>query len=111
MTSFADQMQGITVSSAHAVVVEPPKFWWHNGVRQAKTPGNFYTKDAEFPQGLGAPWASDDRFEGEQGYSTAQLRIAVLAVRSQAFRKQDDPKAPPQWLPRWEQGASIYTEI
>lgn len=111
--SFADMITGLTVRTNKVVSFEPPKIWYHNGVRQAKTPGSFYTKLAEVPAGLGAPWASDDRFEGEQGYSTTALKIAVLAHRSQPFRKYKDADGREriEYMPRWEKGMSIHTEL
>lgn len=111
MTStFAAQMQGITISNAKVVEFAPPKMWWHNGVKQAKTPGTFYTRASEFPNGL--PWTPEQRFDNEDGYVTETAKIAILAVRQQAFRKdKDDPQAKVEWLMRWEQGASIYTEL
>jgi hypothetical protein len=114
MTSFADQITDLAIpDSTPTFAFEPPKIWWHNGVKQAKTAGSFYTRASEFANGLSAPWATEERFEGEQGYSTSALKIAVLAVRSQAMRKYKDAEGRDQveWLMRWEQGASVYTEL
>ena len=113
MGTFADQIAALAIPETKLVEFQPPRIWWHNGVKQAKTPGNFYTKAAEFPEALVAPWVPDDRFEGEEGYTTHTLRIAVLAVRSQPFKKfkDNDGKDRVEYGTRWEPGMSIHTEL
>lgn len=113
--NFADMIKGVAIpETAGRQSDELPRIWWHNGVRQAKTGGSFYTKQSEFAGGLGAPWAVDDRFEGEAGYSTAELRIAVLAYRTQPFvqhEKQPGEKfGRKEFLTAWRPGAKLYTE-
>lgn len=112
--SFADTIKGIAIPEAAGRTTELPRIWWHNGVRAAKTGGSFYTKQAEFVSGLDAPWAQDERFEGEVGYSTTELKIAILALRQQPFRQEQNPgdKYPRKvWLQQYEPGAKFYTEV
>ncbi len=112
MSSFSEQVTDLAViDNMPTVAFEPPRMWWHNGIKQAKTSGSFYTRASEFPNGLPTPWASDDRFEGEQGYSTSALKVAVLAKRTQAFVKPAEQGQPVEWLTKWRAGASVYTEL
>jgi hypothetical protein len=114
--SFAEMIKGVAIPDAPGRDMDSqPRVWWHNGVRAAKTGGSFYTKQAEFVSGLDAPWKQDERFEGEVGYSTEALKIAVLAYRQQPFfqlEKQPGEKfARKQWLLQYEKGAKFYTEV
>lgn len=114
--SFADMIKDVAIpETAGRQNDDLPRIWWHNGVRQAKTGGSFYTKQAEFAGGLDAPWAQDERFEGEVGYSTVELKIAVLSYRTQPFVQQEklpgEKFARKQFLTRWEPGAKLYTEV
>jgi hypothetical protein len=59
MSSFADQITDLAIpDTTQTIAFEPPKIWFHNGVKQAKTAGSFYTRASEFANGLGAPWAA-----------------------------------------------------
>lgn len=113
MSSFAEQIAAVDIPATALPDAQPPRIWWHNGVKVAKTPGNFYTKADEFPGGLAAPWEHDDRFESEAGFSTRTLKIAPLAVRNQPFRKikDTDGRDRVEYARRWEAGMSIHTEI
>lgn len=113
MTSFADQITALAIPDTKTVTFEPPRLWWHNGVKQAKTGGSFYTRASEFPAGLTDPWTPEERFEGEQGFATLKLNIAVLAYRSQPFRKYQDAagKDRVEYGLKWEKGMSIHTEV
>lgn len=113
--SFADRLADLTIpkTSVPLMTFEPPRIWFHNGDRKSKTAGSFYTKDAEFPGGLGAPWADDDRFDGETGFSTQTLKVAVLSYRSQPFSKTQDEQGRDRvkFEQHWEKGMSILTEL
>lgn len=113
MTSFADQITDLAIPETKLVTFEPPRFWYHNGVKQAKTAGSFYTRASEFAGGLSAPWAPEERFDGESGFSTSALRIAVLAFRSQPFKKWKDEEGKDQteFAFKYEKGMTILTEI
>lgn len=91
---------------------EPPVFWWFNGNKQAKTPGCFYIKADALATRPDAPWAVDDRFDGETGFSTKALRIAYIGHRSQAFIEDDSGGYKKKvWLKHYEKGARFQTEI
>lgn len=113
MSTFTEQMQSITIHTDKVITFEPARIWWHNGVKQAKTGGSFYARANDFPAGLIAPWAPEERFDGEAGFTTTMLKVAVLAQRSQAFRKFKDADGKDQieYMPRWEKGLSIHTEL
>jgi hypothetical protein len=118
MATFAEQITGLTLPTMPTLdPAEAPRIWWHNGDRKSKSPGDFYTKQDEFAAGLGGPWSSDGRFDGEVGFSTRTLRIAPLAWRSQPFRDAKDAtgrrdrSVPRAWFLRWEQGMQLYTEV
>lgn len=111
--SFADQITALAIPDTKTVSFEPPRMWWHNGDRKSKTGGSFYTRASEFPEGLGEPWNAEERFEGEQGFATLKLNIAVLAYRSQPFRKYQDAAGRDrvEYATKWEKGMSIHTEV
>lgn len=108
--SFADQISGATIPQVEMSTDEPPRIWWHNGVKNAKTSGNFYTKETELLHAPNPPWAQVDRFDGEVGFTTERLSIAVIGHRAQAFIR-NGKDTPPTWLTKWEKGAQIYTEM
>lgn len=113
MATFSEQITDLAIPETKPVTFEPPRFWYHNGVKQAKTPGSFYTRASEFAGGLASPWSPEERFDGEAGFSTTALRIAVLAFRSQPFRKWKDAEGKDQteFALRYEKGMTVLTEI
>lgn len=114
MGTFAEQAADLVIHTTKTASFDPPKFWWHNGDRKAKTPGTFYARAADYPEGLGAPWAAEDRFDNEQGFAAAELKIAVLLQRSQPFREVKDDTGKTtgvEWLTQWAKGDKILTEL
>lgn len=92
----------------------PGVIWWLHGAKAGatKVPGVFYAKAAEFADVPPAPWAADNRFEDETGYSAAELRIAVIGWRQQWFQQdKDDPKAMPKYITDYQPGANKHVEI
>jgi hypothetical protein len=85
-------------------------FTWMHGNKAGKTPGAFYGKAAEFPATPATPWVEDnDRFDGENGYSATQLRIAVIGWRSQWYLEQQG--APKHWITDYQQGAKKQVDL
>jgi hypothetical protein len=117
--SFADQITSLAIPETTASDdVGAPRIWWRNGVNAGtvKTAGAFYTKQDEFAGGLAAPWEIVSRYENETGYGAEQLKIAVLAWRSQPFRDPKDATGKKikdgrrEWFLKWEEGMQLYTE-
>jgi hypothetical protein len=109
--SYLDDIKDIPVPADAGDYDGPPRMYWHNGNRQAGTGGSFYLKAAELggvDQEPGKPWQACERFQGEQGYSTETLRIAVLGYRAQAFKEDGDRRV---WLAEWTEGARFQTEL
>lgn len=90
--------------------LEPGRIIWLHGVKQAKTPGVFYAKASEFADTPTAPWQADNRFDEEAGYSTAELRLAVIGWRQQWFKPGTDGSAP-TYLTQYEAGAKKNVEV
>lgn len=89
-----------------------PRIWWHNGDKKTKTPGTFYTRAEYWTGDLPEPWAADDRFDNEAGFSAKALRILPIVYRSQAFMRTElAGKVRREYLPKWQPGASLHTEI
>lgn len=87
--------------------LEPGRIIWLHGTKQggAKTPGVFYVKASELSDTPSAPWKADDeRFENEYGYSTPELKIAIIGFRSQWFIPAAEPGQPPEWLQEYREG-------
>lgn len=97
-----------------AVNLEPGRIAWLHGAKAggAKTPGVFYAKDTAFTEPPAAPWVVDDRYadQGETGYSTPELLIAVIGWRDQWFIPGKEKGDLPTWLPTFERGAKKLTE-
>lgn len=94
--------------------LEPGVIWWLHGAKagQTKVPGVFYAKATEFGDAPGTPWAPDNRFDDEAGYSTPQLRAAVIGWRSQWFTQdKNDPKSLPRYITDYQDGANKHVEI
>lgn len=83
-----------------------PRVWYHNGIKQAGTASQWYTKQSETT--ASDPWVEVEKFEGEAGYVTATFSFAPIMMRSQAFMTEPDGST--KWLPHYEKGARIYTE-
>lgn len=88
----------------------PGTFYWLHGTKQAKLAGCFYVKASEIGDPPAAPWQVDTRFDEETGFSAPELRIAVIAWRSQWYT-QEDQKKPKMWLAHYEQGAKKHTDF
>lgn len=100
MATFAEQIEGIEIPDAGAL--EPGRIVWLHGVKQAKTPGVFYAKDLAFSTPPDEPWAPDDRFDDEAGFSAPLLHLAVIGERSQWFIPADkDLGTQTEWLPTY----------
>lgn len=84
-------------------------FTWMHGNKAGKTPGAFFGKATEFTGTPDAPWAADDRFDDDPGFSASALKIAVIAWRQQWYR-QDENDGPKVWLPDYEAGAKKQVE-
>ena len=50
--SFADQIKDLALPDVPPRAAEFPRIYWRNGNKQARTPGFFYTKADEFPDGV-----------------------------------------------------------
>lgn len=90
--------------------LEPGRFIWLHGLKQARTPGVFYAKETEFSAAPVGGWSLDNRFDNERGYSAPALRIAIIGTRTQWFIPGLEGKAP-TYLPRYESGAKKHLEV
>lgn len=81
---------------------------WMHGNKAGKTPGAFFGKATEFNGTPAAPWASDDRFDDDPGYSASTLRLAFIAWRQQWYSQAED--GPKLWLPDYQPGAKKQVE-
>lgn len=81
---------------------------WMHGNKQGKTPGAFFGKATEFSGTPSAPWALDDRFDDDPGYSAPALRIAFISWRSQWYKQVEN--GPKLWLTDYEDGARKQVE-
>ena len=93
-----------------------PAIWWHNGNKQAKTPGVFYLKAATLQSEPEAPWQLSERFEREAGFETPALHLALVTWRQQPYRTSEvviggEKRKERCYLAAWEPGAQIHTEI
>lgn len=83
-----------------------PRIWYFNGVdaKTVRTNGEFYTK---FDAGDG--WKSSNRFQDEEGFSTAALFWAPVVYREQWFTVDPETKRT-IWLAHYQPGARKYSE-
>lgn len=81
---------------------------WMHGNKAGKTPGAFFGKATEFSGTPSAPWAPDDRFDDDPGYSASALRVAFICWRAQWYKQ--DESGPKIWLPDYETGARKQVE-
>lgn len=110
--SFLDTIN--TIDDLPGGELAPGVIWWLHGAKagQTKAPGVFYAKATEFGDAPPAPWESDNRFDGEAGYSTPTLRIAAIGWRAQWFTQdKDDPKSLPRYITDYQPGANKHVEI
>lgn len=111
MTAF-DELKELDVQTFDQDQQQPPRIWWHNGNKQAKTPGSFYTKEEEIGGPPDSPWQEVEKYDGETGYVAESLKIAIIATRSQpVIIDSSGERKTYTWLTKWEKGAQIYTEI
>jgi hypothetical protein len=99
-----------TIEDLPTSQLEPGRFIWLHGVKQARTSGVFYAKESEFSTEPPAPWGLDNRFDNERGYSASELRIAIIGTRTQWFVPGVDGKAP-TYLGHYEAGAKKHLEV
>ena len=111
--SWQDQVEAVNPPQYEDGTDYPPRVWWFNGVRQARTAVVFYTKLEEHPGPLPVPWTVSHRFDGEVGYEATTLRIAVIGMRQEPFIPETDPTTGQKrrrFIKRWETGAQLYNE-
>jgi hypothetical protein len=112
VNTFLSTVQEVEVPVYDQGNVGPPRIWWHNGDRKARTGGTFYTKDTELADAPGKPWEQVERFEGEVGYTTGVLHVAPIAIRSQPFFSvRAGGQETRTWLAKWQPGAQLYSEL
>lgn len=94
----------------------PPRMYWHNGAKAKgnDTPGDFYIAADELTNDPAAPWAKSNRFDNQDGYAAAQLRIAPIISRQQPYlvvKGINGAKDTWEWYRKWAPGMRLYTEI
>ena len=89
-----------------------PRVGWRNGAKQARAGGFFYAKADDLLDRPAAPWEPVAIYDGESGYMSERLSVAVISSRSQPFMPEADAdgKKRMRWLAQWEPGAQLYTE-
>lgn len=112
--TFIDDIDQLPAEIPGAANLEPGRISWLHGTKSGnvRTPGVFYGKDTAFTDAPGVPWVLDERHteQGEIGYSTPELCIAVIGWRDQWFKPGADRGDLPTWLPSYEDGAKKLTE-
>lgn len=109
--SWQDQYQQANVAVPEEGYAGPPRIWWRNGKIETKSPGFFYTKAKDHPDGLASPWVESNRYLNDAGYEATALAFAVIGWRSEPFIKvEKNGKTSYRYLPQYVEGASIYTE-
>lgn len=108
--TFLDDLDSLPSEIPGAQHLEPGRVSWLHGIKDAKWPGCFYAKDTAFTDP--PPWQPDNRYEdqGEMGFSTPVLRIAILGERSQWFEPGADRGDLPNWIAGYIPGAKKLTE-
>jgi len=109
--SWTDQVEAVNPPVYEDRADYPPRIWWYNGVKQARTPGVFFTKLDEHPGPLPAPWTNSNRYD-EAAYETPQLRVALIGQRQTPFTNETDAAGQRRrhYVPKWQPGAQIYNE-
>lgn len=112
--SWQDQVEAVNPPAYEDNTGNPPRLWWFNGVKQAKTPGYFYTKLVEHHPvtSLDQPWVISNRFDDEVGYEAPGLYVAVIGTRQQPFipEKDTNGKVTRRFISQWVKGAQFYNE-
>ncbi len=62
--SFVEEIQATDVPTFDNHKIGPPRAWWYNGNKAARTPGVFYTKLDELGTEPADPWLPSTRFDG-----------------------------------------------
>jgi hypothetical protein len=106
MTSFIDQIADIDIPESGDLPLG--SITWMHGNKAGKTSGAFFGKATEFSGTPSAPWAIDDRFDDDPGYSATALRIAFVSWRAQWYKQAES--GPKLWLTDYEDGARKQVE-
>ena len=76
--SWTDQVEAVNPPVYEDRADYPPRIWWYNGVKQARTPGVFFTKLDEHPvDTLPAPWTVEHEFRGPFTVERAPMAAIV----------------------------------
>ncbi len=110
MSTFLDTMINLDVPTFDDHADQPPRMYWHNGDKRARTAGSFYIKADELIATPDAPWERVERFQDEIGFTASLLKVAVIGYRQQPFVDDKETRTR-RWLTHWEPGALIYTEV
>ena len=108
--TFYDELDQLPQEIPGAATLDPGRINWYHGVKAAKLPGVFYSRDTAFTEAPGAPWVVDERFDDELGYSAARLELAIIGWREQWFLPGENRGDSSTWLPTYEAGAKKLTE-
>lgn len=101
-----------TVATVQQEEQRPPRIYWRNGAKQARTPGFFYVKADELNEAPAAPWEPCNLYDNETGFKVEAISIAPIMQRQQAFKVEgQDRDARTIWLTAYEPGAKLYTEV
>lgn len=109
--SWTDQVEAVNPPVYDEHTDYPPRIWWYNGVKQARTPGVFFTKLDEHPGPLLAPWINSNRYD-EAAYEAPSIRVALIGQRQTPFTNEVDAAGQRRrhYIAKWQPGAQIYNE-
>jgi hypothetical protein len=112
--TWMDDLDQLPEEIPGAANLEPGRLAWLHGTSAGniKTPGVFYGRDTAFGDMPPEPWAVDTRYEeqGETGYSTPTLRLALIGWRDQWFMPGAERGDLPEWLTAYQDGAKKLVE-
>lgn len=108
--SFKDAIAEIDVEGAESLISDAPKFHWYHGVKQAKTAGHFFIKQAAAPKIPDAPWAEFTNAYDDAGFKADALKIAVILKREVWFMPGEQGTRP-TYLTGYAEGAKLNVEI
>lgn len=116
MGTFAERIAAVDTPVVNDNGPATPTIWWHNGNKQAKTPGLFYVKAKALEQEPAEPWKPVERFEGEAGFTATTLHLALITWRQQPYHTVEivsggEKRKDRRYISEWEPGAQIHTEI
>ena len=116
METFATRIAAVDTPVVNDNGPVVPTIWWHNGNKQAKTPGLFYLKAAALQQEPAEPWTPTERFTGESGFTATTLHLALITWRQQPYHIVEivsggEKRKDRRYIAEWEPGAQIHTEI